>query len=228
MPPWSMPSLFNNNVTIVGTEELQISNGSFVTKATQQPFAYINYTSFLYDSVNVQTLDYSGINNSGYRYANFIWKFDNIANSSYSKLAFTISGMSGVELNNSIYYCSGTTTPINIYYRIIDSAYTVPGSGPSAYSTSWINANSLDTAGGLNSRVTGSNYSNNNGVGSAVNLFSQETPIPSLSNSTGLINVFIPQTNFSDSTNTVYVVFRLGLPMDKNVSFTTVQATVKT
>jgi hypothetical protein len=226
MPPWSLPTVYNNSTSIVDpSEELQVSNGKFVTLSatTIARFAYLNYTGFLYDSVNFHTNNYSGVLSSKYRYATFIWKFTNVS-SSYTNLTFNILGTNGINITNSLLFCSDNITPINMYYRIIDSAFPVPGTGAKAYSSSWINANTTDPKGGTVVVVTSGNYTTNAVEGSAVNLMGVKAI--TLAGTTATVGVIIPTTTFTTATNTVYIVFRIGLPMNKNVSFQTVQATI--
>lgn len=224
MPPWSMPTLFNNNLSIVGTEELQISNGSFVTRSTvTTSLAYLNYTTFLYDATNTHTIDYTGISALNYRYANFAW---NIDDGTYTKLTFTIYGLNNIALNNAMLYCMPElTVPINIYYRIIDSTSTTPavGSGARPNTTAWINANdnSLTYAGDGNYFLP-----NTEGTESTAPIIYGVTgDPPTVSGSTATIKVFIPSIIISGS-NTAFIIFRIGLPMNKNVSIKSVSALI--
>jgi hypothetical protein len=219
LPPWAMPVSFDNTTSLTSySEELQISNGLFVTLSTTTTnLAYLNYGQILYNT----SINYSLLDANKTRYANFIWKFPN-TQTSYNKLSFYIYDITGISLVNSILCCNDTNkTPIKIYYRIINSDNT----NPSDFSSVWINANNIDLIhAGSGNWNKGASFQEGseatidgiiNGVGVGI----------TLNSTTATVSVYMPPPVMTDPNN-VYLIFRIGLPMNQNVSFSYVSAMV--
>jgi hypothetical protein len=128
---------YNNTSTILGQEELQTFNG-FFQSITGSSNGYLNYAGFRYDTTNFNTVDYSAISATGYRYATFAWNItSNLTN--YTGLVFTFNSVSpAVTVSANLAYISGTL--IQLYYRIEDSNSPTPTSLAS-FTTSWIDGN---------------------------------------------------------------------------------------
>jgi hypothetical protein len=115
---------------------------------------------------------------------------------------------------------------INIYYRIVQSDSTTPSDGNNK-SSSWINANSFNDANGnpLNEVTTGT-WQTNTVEGSTTNLtglLGAGTGI-TISGSDAILKVSNP--GITVTTSTIYIIFRIGLPMSKDVGFKSVQAMI--
>jgi hypothetical protein len=216
MPSFALASVFDNTNDIITNQELQVSNGYFVTPSTTATtLAYINYSAFLYDSLNLQSNDYSGISATGFRYATFVWKIT--SGVSYNNLSFTINGALNMIRFASLLRYSGDNTAIQMYYRIVNSTSTTPING-SNQSSSWININATDVTVPI-SATTG-NWQNNTVEGSAADI----RGVLSLSSSSPFVlSVFYPLSGILVDSN-MYIIFRIGLPMDKNIGFQSVTA----
>ena len=216
MPTFSLASIFDNTVDITTNQELQVSNGYFVTPTTTSTtLAYINYDTFLYDSLNLQTIDYSGISASGFRYATFVWKIT--SGVAYTNLSFTINGTLNMSKFASLLGYSGDNTPIQMYYRTVNSTSSTPIDG-SNQSSSWINVNATDAT--VPILATAGNWQNNTVEGSEANIRGAS----SLSSSDPFIlSVFYPLSGVSVDSN-MYIIFRIGLPMNKNIGFRSITA----
>jgi hypothetical protein len=204
---------YDNTLDITGTQELQTSNGKFTTPTGPgQTYAYKNYGTYYYASGSLNTLNYSGISTSGYRYVTFAWRVAASYPSVYNALAFRLYNTSGVTITNGKAYAGASQ--IQLFYRIEDTASSDP-TDTSKYSSAWINGNSLDAP-----TTTSGNYY----------LPTTYTDAPysgllvSVSNQSGYTNfpVFIPPINVNAQTINIYC--RVGIPMGVNFSFSHVTA----
>jgi hypothetical protein len=199
---WNISSTNNNGID--ATRELQIYNGLFCTKTANSVNAYIDYSSYLYNSLNYSTI--SSI--TGNRFASFCWKLPE-SKSSYSSLSFTINSISPnptiiddyLSINGQkiqILYCFQDTAATNIYSQ-------------SNFNSVWINANSnVNTV----TTATYSNTANSYGYYSA-------GKGASVSGSSATIGAFIPAIGVP---NTVYLYLRICVPMSVSISFGSVTA----
>lgn len=201
---------YDNTADIGPLEELQVSNGKFTTP-TGQTYAYKNYNTYYYDASSLNTFDYSSIS-SGYRYATFAWRATAAYPLVYNTLAFRLYGTSGISIINNTAYAGAS--PVQLYYRIEDTASSAP-TNTSSYSSAWINGNSLTPP-----TTTSGNY--------YLPTAYTDTPYSGLivaaSTQSGYINfpVFIPPLNINAQTVNIYC--RIGIPMNRNVSFGQVSA----
>jgi len=201
-------TLLDHAASIVGTNNLQILKGLFVTKSYSAD-AYQDYSA-------LGGPDYSGIVDTGYRWATFRWTTTN--SGIPSSLTFQIRGLTGTDapaaLNNIVPYVSN----MKVFYRIEDSAVipsnTINPENNKYYSTIWINANYLEnefskfyattskdlTFGGLEHGVTDI----------------------TISDSTITYRVIAPL----QQTTYVNIYLAVGLPMDKDIAFKEANCTV--
>lgn len=199
---WNITSTNNNGID--ATTELQIYNGFFCTKTANSTNAYIDYSSYLYNSLN-----YSTISTSGNRFASFCWKL-NPSLSSYTGLSFTINSISPNPTKTSNGYILIDGVQIPIFYSFQDTATNVYSN--LKFNSVWINANS-----NVNN-VDGATYFNDN------NKYGTYTGNGSTSISGNNANIiaFIPSVN--PVLSTVYLYLRICIPMNKNISFGSVTA----
>jgi hypothetical protein len=204
-------------VTIDAANELQLTNGVFTTRAN--PDAYHDYRpTFYYEGTSVQnnTLDYSGITTSGYRYATFAWNIPTAGE--YFSLVFTLNGTTSTL---------STTVPIpnfQLYYRLEQNSSPFP-TNSSSYSSIWADGNSLSgTPSGSPPFVNGNYWGNGTAVPDVVytGFVSNGTnPTPSSFS----IPVFLP-TLRSGRSSDIRLYCRIGLSMDTNFGFSNVFATL--
>ena len=197
---WNITSTNNNGID--ATTELQIYNGLFCTKTANSTNAYIDYSSYLYNSLN-----YSTISTSGNRFASFCWKLPQ-SSTSYTGLSFTINSISPIPniIND---YLSINGEKIQIFYCFQDTATNTYSQ--SNFNSVWINANSnINTV----ATATYSDNANPNGYYGA-------GKGASVSGSSATINAFIPAIPVP---NTVYLYLRICIPMNKNINFGSVTA----
>ena len=222
----SVSSLFSSVTTayihsqsiISGTygKELQIANGSFVTKASS--YGYKDYSTLKYSSSLTNSLNYSGISSSSvYRFACFAWKIT--AYSGYNYITFTMNNASGFNRSGSAGFQSlttnssslGATTEIPFYYKVEDSA----GSG--GLNTYWIKGNN-------NTGV----QINNNVIGDTTQSATLYNGIPSsgYSTNTSSFTVIFPAPLAGNYNSNTYLYCIIGLPMDANCYFNYMSAQI--
>lgn len=188
------------------TTELLISNGKFLTPTGTT--AYTSYTS----SMGNTGIDYgvAAIPTSGYRYASFAWKFPASAKA-YKSLSFTINSINVVTNTGNLLQISGDQ--LAIYYAIKDPSN--PSYAEGTMNTVWINANSND-----NPASSGNCWNSaQNGL-----LGGSASPGVTVSGSNATVNAFIPLVSPVAANTILYL--RIRVPMDKNIQFGGVYATV--
>jgi hypothetical protein len=139
VPPFTMDitDTFNNSASIKDTEELQIFRGKYrANKLLDNTDGYIDYSGFVNNS-----LDYSTIDTSGYRFATFRWDLDNLPNGLvYNTLVLKLYKTEGITIDTINNIASVGSKKLVLYYRFIEE----PNFEPKDYSsltTSWINGN---------------------------------------------------------------------------------------
>jgi hypothetical protein len=208
---WDIAS--DNNNDYDATTELLVSNGRFRTKGNAGSSAgYLDYTNSLYNS----TIDYSGIPASGLRFATFCWKLgQKTGGGSYQNLSFTINSISPNPTNLGAGLLLFNTRRIQVLYFFQDESQS------STFSSTFFNSVWIDGNKNTNPQANGSTfYLTNNTYGYYSGFV--ESSINNNNNAT--IKVFIPAIN-NVSSNT-YLYLRLAIPMDVNISFGNVTATI--
>jgi hypothetical protein len=215
----SVGSLFSSVTTayvhsesiISGTygKELQIANGSFVTKASS--YGYKDYSSLKYSSSLTNSLNYSSISSSGYRFACFAWKLTKY--SLMQTITFTMNTPSGFNRSGSSGFqpLLADTTEIPFYYKVEDSA----GSG--GLNTYWIKGNNS----------TGTRI-DNNVLGSTTQSTTLYHGIPEsgYSTDTSSFKVIFPNPSDGNYNTNTYLYCIIGLPMNVNCYFKYMSAQV--
>jgi hypothetical protein len=203
---WDITS--TNNSGIDATYELQIANGYFQTSISSTN-GYKNYTSYYYGT-SLNTVNYSSISTSGYRYATFAWRLTSVTGTGYNGIRFSFVNNSTTYFDsNSAYANSGNTKKIQLYYRVEDPTSSIPNL--SKLSTAWIDGNYTPNT------VNSSNY-NTEGQ-SGLNTFSGSTNT--------IFNVILPYTINSTTVSVNPIIYcRIGLPMDVAYQFQYITATM--
>jgi hypothetical protein len=200
----------STTVTIDATNELQLTNGVFTTRAN--PDAYHDYRpTFYYEGTTVQnnTLDYSGVTTAGYRYTTFAWNIP--TSGEYFSLVFTLNGTTSTV---------STTIPIpkfQLYYRLEQDSSPFPTSSTS-YSSIWADGNGLPGTPFGNGNYWGNGTSVPDVVYSGF-VSNGTNPTPSSLS----IPVSLP-TLRSGRSSVVRLYCRIGLSMDTNFGFSNVFA----
>lgn len=190
--------------SIVGTNNLQILKGLFVTKSYSAD-AYQDYRG-------MSGYDYRGIDETGYRWATFRWVTAN--NGIPSSLSFQISGLTGEDSPTDVSITQPYIKNLQVFYRIEDPTYmsgapsnTVNPANVRHYSTIWVNANYLENEFGKFYATT----SNGLTFGGLERGFTDIT----VSDSTITYNVMTSIQN----TTSVNIYLAVGLPMNKDIAF---------
>jgi hypothetical protein len=212
---WDITSTSSNPGNYNVTTELLVSNGLFRTKGTAGTSAgYINYSTYLHN-----TFDYSGIQaNSGtFRFATFCWKLGQNL-SGYTNLSFTINSIYNASKNiDGLLTMNGRQ--IQVLYFFQDE------SQPSTFSSSVLNSVWIDGNSTSNLAANLSTYFDTNNLYGYYNGFnSSKGGVVITGTNTATINVFIPTNGVNN--NTTYLYLRLAIPMDVNISFGNVTATI--
>ena len=188
------------------TTELLIANGTFLT-----PTGNTYYTSYN-SSLNNSGVDYGSglIAASGFRFASFCWKFPASAKA-YKTLSFTINSILTPTNTGNLLQMNGEQ--LQIFYAITDPVNTSYAEG--TMNTVWINANSNDNP-----------ASSGNCWNSAQNalLGGSASPGVTLSGNNATVNAFIPLV--SPVTVNTMLYLRIAVPMNRNIQFGAVYATV--
>jgi len=201
-------SPYDNSVDITTNSELQFADNKFQTK-TGSTTAYLNYSGTYYLQNSTNSLDYSGISSSGYRFAAFQFSTGPPSSGNYSSITFTVSGLSpGFSINASgLAFIGGEK--ILMYYRIGNGSLSTDGS---TLVSNWISANDTSP-----SQVSSSNY-----YISGTSFYYGQLLNTSNSFKVGLPKPF-NSTNITGSLNYYCII---GLPMSKQISFTSISASL--
>jgi hypothetical protein len=211
-------------------ELLTLTNGGNVlhqSLGTQGTNGYINYTSSYFGNNLANSVNYSTITTSGFRWSTFAW---NIPSSIISSLGSGVSYQTLVfQFNNfsnpsSFTVLNGTASLGGIsfyfYYRVEDSANpisitsgSVSQTNYSVISTPWINGNSNSSPSIGPGPNTSTIYNGSTGITTG-GKFSVLSGGYALSN--------------SNYTNNMYVYCRVGIPMSSPFSFSGISCYLET
>ena len=218
---WHQYSIVGSAPDYVLSNELQVTNGAHRSKGTRTD-CYIDYTTKKYSATAFNTVDYSGVLTSGYRFATFAWKVSN-QTTNFSQLRFTITYIPGdtdsISVLNNLLIFTGTSDTLKVFYKVEDQASILPTDGTSP-TTVWLDANGTisNSASALTYYVdsTGTYQQVYGGVTSGATIASPTVQFPSL---------FIPSFATPSSTD-VRIICRIGIPMNRNFAFSQVTATI--
>ena len=221
-------------------KDLMLYNGLYTTN----PSAYINYTTTYYSNTLTNTVNYSSINKTDYRYATFAWKIT----SSTTPINFITINLKNSSILTgdgiSWYTDSGKTKKLYLYYRVEDTAASssLNWSSGGTISTPWIDGNSFDSTYKLNGGYsTGQTYpSTNENINTPTPMantlqttrtLSGLTSAPSGtsgSNTPFTIKLPNPISQYNTSTSAMYLYVRIGVHMSNTFSFDNPSALIST
>ena len=81
-PATGFTSAYDHSATIVGTDQLQMVNGRWQSKASAGTYA--NYSSYYFPGAMLSEPDYSGISGTGFRYT--CLRFQNLKAGTYDSV----------------------------------------------------------------------------------------------------------------------------------------------
>jgi hypothetical protein len=210
---WNITNATTSGDTPATNEELQIFNGKFRSKGTTN-LGYLNYTNFYYTKTDKNTVNYSGVTATGYRYATFVWSVTSLSGSSqYGSLSFTIQNISPLPTNTSGSALIGGQKLL-IYYRIEDNNSPLP-TDANKLSSIWLDGNTQGDT------VTSGNYFNPND-NSATRPGLIANPVNGSNSTTFSVALPKPFQNGSG----IYIYFRIGAPMQTNFEFSHITCTL--
>ena len=205
---------YDNTADITSLQELQVSNGTFTTPSGQTN-AYLNYGAYYYAAASQNSVNYSGIGTSGYRYVTFAWKLQAASPLAYNTLSF-IMNTTSVAPTKTANVATVAGSPIYLFYRFEDAANSAP-TDTSSVSSAWINGNSL-TSGFL---VGSGNYFNPTIYTGTPNYGLTNITVNGTTSTTFTETVPTPLTITSQTIN---LYCRVGIPMNSAFSFKTMSA----
>jgi phage terminase large subunit-like protein len=204
---------YDNTQSLNDNQDLQICAGYYQTK-TGNSNGYLNYGTYYYSPSALNILDYSGISETGYRFATFSFKADQNT-SPFTFIQFTINGV-----QQPIIFPGGDPTKPTVgssrlyfYYRIEDADASTSFDA-SHRNTTWLDATNT-SAPLLNS----STYYDTTKVLSAANSGTSNT----FSSNTYTINCLCNSLTVG-SYDTIYVYFRICAPMNETFSFSSISS----
>jgi hypothetical protein len=206
---------YDNSANLTANQDLQLTNGQYQTKGTGAGTGYKNYTPYYYSPSQLNTLNYSAIANTGYRYATFSFKIATNT-SPFVFVQFKVNGISQTITfqNGDVTKPIVGSTRLYFYYRVEDA------DNISSFSISYVNTNWLDATNTAPPQVNQSNYYNPDYP--AVSAGNANTPNTFIGG-TYTINCLSIPINVTSSDN-YYVYFRVCAPMNENFWFSNVSA----
>ena len=211
---WDITNTVVSGTTPNTNEELQVFNGKFRTRTGAA--GYYNYTPFYYTVSLQNTVNYSGIAATGYRYATYCWSVTPIVSGTaqYSALTFTLASVSPTP-TISIGSAYVSSQKLLMYYRFEDSAAPAP-TDANNLSSIWLDANTQGAT------VTSGNFFNpTDNSATRPGLIADPTNVGGGTTFT----VAVPKP-FQTGVGTVYLYMRVGLPMSVAFEFATASATL--
>ena len=127
-PASGFDSVYDHTATIVGTDQLQLVNGRWQSKASA---GYVNYSAYYFPGAVVEP-DYSGIASTGFRYT--CLRFQNLKGSgTYDSVTLGISSSSGLAITPA-----NDTANFQVFLKVVGATTTPWVSGtvsinPSGY-----------------------------------------------------------------------------------------------
>jgi len=206
----TVSSITSGSNTYDGTQEILIANGALRTSDTNYAKSYTSY----YYSNGLNTVNYSGISSSGYRYVTFAWKVSTTLSGSNTRINISLGANNLFLVNSLLYADSGGNNQVLVYYRVEDMGALSTFTSNNA-STYWVSVNDNATSSNNNGPVSGSNYysvpGNNkpyySSPTSTTSLITAGLPLALSTNTTGL------------SSGNIYVYVRIGLPMNISTTY---------
>jgi hypothetical protein len=220
---WSIVSTTNtysSYTNIDASSELMVAEGQIRSFDSNY---MINYTPYYYGLGTANTLNYSTISQTGYRYATFVWAVNSSSGLSgtVNNLNVYLNGVSNNVNNTVSTVYADSTNKIQLFYRVEDTTSENTASllgGRDSIASYWISINdntgTTSTASGNNYfTITTNPYFTAPTVtnGSTVKVTAALTP-PIVSDQSYVLN------------GKIYIYVRLGLPMNTSYNLTSVSA----
>ena len=205
-------NIFDNSNSILTApydQELQIQNGAFITPTVSK----INYSTYYNNTVN-----YSGLSTTGYRFATFIWKTQNPpTGTNYTNFNIQITGISGIPgitssnfTGSDFYLDTNKTQKLLLYYRVETEGNNEPSAGNNG--SYWVDANRS-----TGTQVTSSTrYDSNSALIGPVGT-------PAFTTTSITFKTIVPNSLTSNSPS-AYLYVKVGIPSNVNVSFSSIRA----
>jgi hypothetical protein len=213
---WDITNDTTSETAPATNEELQIFNGKFRSKGTTK-LGYLDYRNFNYTKADKNTVNYSGITNTGYRYATFVWSVASLSGvTEYADLSFTIQNVSPLPNITSDSAIVGEQKLL-IYYRIENSNDPLIFNATNL-TTIWLDGNTQGAT------VTSGNYFNPPDNSATRPGLLNGYPVNSTNSTT--FKVALPK-RFGTGTG-IYIYFRIGVPMQVDFEFSHVTCTLST
>jgi hypothetical protein len=216
---------------IDATSELQVSNGLFTTPLSG--LGYKNYTPYNYYESGTwkkNTLNYESLSTvNGYRFATFAWNIP-VDGNQYSRLTFQINGIQTTAPISRSVPVEIDGESLYLYYRFEQVGSPNP-TDSSSYSSVWSDGNRFESSTATNKQFSVGNYfgENPSTVPDLIYYGADSSSPPTFSPPIALplTSITFPVTCINletRRTQQVYLYCRIGLPMNKNFSFSTVTA----
>ena len=226
---WYLTDSGTNNGGYDATTELQVADGLFITPFTTTDgttrIGYKDYHTY-YGNTSVSPaslVNYTTIA-GGYRYTTFVWKLATSSVYNSGTVTFTLHNVRNIiqDSGNPAFAKTSAGNPLYILYRFEDTTDIYPTLGldgfyafnTATYTTIWLNGNAIDYTAPVGNGNYNLVYTNNYPTSAYVRGGFKAT---ALAGGNFSIQVGIP--SFPVSANTVYLYFRVGLPMSDDIDF---------
>jgi hypothetical protein len=222
---YAMP--YDNNGSLTSTDpsgckqDLLISNGVFSTPANN-PNGYIDYSTYAGNA----GLNYSTISATAdtYRFATHCWKMPTMNAGQYTNLSFYIDSVYQLTRNTVTSIKLSNGNPLQVFYAFqnVDN----PVHAANGWNSVWIRANATGTPSATTATYhTYSTLANRYGINQASLTAAGDQTALLAAGTAPFYKVFIPTYAITETMN-VYLYLRIGLPMDKEMRFGKVYATL--
>jgi hypothetical protein len=216
---WNIASTTGGTGVYDTTAEIIVANGGFssATGPAGVSGPYKNYSVYYNNS-----LDYSGITTTGYRYATFVWRIAP-RTTSYGILRLILNNVvsSGIVFNPLNKVASIGGLDLQVFYRFENSANLAPfnaGTPITNFTTLWANANSV-----AGKQFTSGTYWNE-GTSAGTYNDVRYGLIGDIGTSDSSLNFNVSIPTFKITVETEYLYCRVGLPMNRQISYSSVSA----
>ena len=166
----------------------------------------------------------STIGTAGYRFATFCWKMPTVTVGQYTNLSFYIDSVYDLSRNVFNSYKLSNGNPLEVFYAFqnVDN----PVHAANGWNSVWIRANATGAPSASPSTYyTYSTLANRYGINQlSFNAAGDQTALLA-AGTAPFYKVFMPTYAITETMN-VYLYLRIGLPMDKDMRFGKVYATL--
>ena len=220
---WSIVSTTNtysSYTNIDASSELMVAQGRI---RSFEGNYMIDYAPYYYGLGTANTLNYSAISQSGYRYATFVWAVNSSSGLSgtLNNLNVYLNGVSNNGNNTVSTVYADSTNKIQLFYRVEDTTSADTASlsaGSNSIASYWISINDNT---GTTSTASGNNYFTitTNPYFTAPTVTNGST----VKVSAALAAPIVSGQSYVSNGN-IYIYVRLGLPMNTSYNLTSISA----